>query len=162
MEPLYTTQTANTYEEFKRWNYALNKTRFILLAILLLLFIGIMAAYYLLHLISAATLFLSVFLAALIFAVFIALVSKTIKDTYYSNRSLLKSPVVSVNFYEDRLESDNKQQFSKYDYEDIFKILETKTNFYIMVSANTGIIIVKQNCSQELISFIQKLKNHRK
>lgn len=132
------------------------------MAVLLLLFIGIMTAYHLLHFICAATLFLSVFLTALIFVVFTALVNKTIKDTYYSNKSLLKFPVVFVNFYENRLESDNKQQFSKYDYEDIFKILETKTNFYIMVSANTSIIIVKQNCSQELITFIQEIKNNSK
>lgn len=37
MEPLFKTQTVNTYEEYKRWNLSLNKSRFIVMAVLLIL-----------------------------------------------------------------------------------------------------------------------------
>lgn len=44
-------------------------------------------------------------------------------------------------------------------YRQIYRIVETKTNFYIMLSRNQGIIIVKANCLPELIGFLTQLKN---
>ena len=44
-------------------------------------------------------------------------------------------------------------------YSQIFRILETKTNFYLLTAENQGTIIVKKNCSPALIAFLKELKN---
>ena len=41
-------------------------------------------------------------------------------------------------------------------YED--HLVETRTHFYLMTAANQGMIIIKNNCSAELIHFLQGLK----
>ena len=41
---------------------------------------------------------------------------------------------------------------------DILDILETPTNFYLMLAANSGIIVSKSNCTEGLVSFLQEMK----
>ena len=43
-------------------------------------------------------------------------------------------------------------------YKDLYEILETKDNFYLMLSQNQGVIIIKENCNKKLIEFIEGLK----
>lgn len=44
-------------------------------------------------------------------------------------------------------------------YYDLRKIIETKTNFYLMYGKGEGCIIVKENCSPGLIRFLKNLKD---
>ncbi len=44
-------------------------------------------------------------------------------------------------------------------YSDLRKIIETKTNFYLMYGRREGSIIVKENCSPGLIYFLRNLKD---
>lgn len=162
MEPLFKTQTVHTYEEYKRWNLSLNKSRFIVMAVLLILLLFIILLYSRFLLLNASTLILLVFLTAICAAVSAAGVTKTLKASYYSNKALQKCPVIQIEFYDHFFESKNERHYSKYFYEDIYKIVETKTNFYIMTAINSGTIVVKQNCAPELIVFIQGLKNNNK
>ena len=48
----------------------------------------------------------------------------------------------------------------KVEYTKLYKVLETKENFYLLIGRNQGIIIEKRNCSDKLIQFItdKKLK----
>ena len=63
-----------------------------------------------------------------------------------------------LRFAEDRFESvsDRGSAFVKYD--EIYKILETDTNFYLFLSKNQALNIIKANCSGELISFLREKK----
>lgn len=162
MEPLFTNQTAVTYEEYKRWNYAINKTKLITIGILygiiflLLLFLNLIQP-------EADKIFAVILFATfmvLLIVVFIMSFNGAVKKAYYSNRALQKCPVITNEFYGNYLESKNEQHYEKYFYEDIYRIMETQTNFYIMPAINSGIIISKQNCSPELINFLQTLKTN--
>mgnify|MGYP003305682378 CR=1 FL=1 len=42
--------------------------------------------------------------------------------------------------------------------DEIYKLYETKTNFYILLNAKEVMIIVKENCSEELCEFIRNKK----
>jgi len=43
-------------------------------------------------------------------------------------------------------------------YEELYKIIETPTNFYLMLSPQHGSIVIKENCSDELLMFLDQLK----
>ena len=54
--------------------------------------------------------------------------------------------------------SKTEKSESIVEYDKLYKIIETKTNFYLMIADNQGYIVSKANCSQELIDFIISLK----
>lgn len=61
-------------------------------------------------------------------------------------------------FYEDHLQETSNQQSVDVPYSSIAHLVETRTHFYLMTAANQGMIIIKNNCSAELIHFLQGLK----
>lgn len=44
------------------------------------------------------------------------------------------------------------------EYNKLNEIIETKTNFYLMISKNQGHMVLKENMSDDLQNFIRKLK----
>jgi len=85
------------------------------------------------------------------------LATKRIRKNYESYK-MLHGTTFSYTFFEDAMVSDGPKGTSKIAYKDLYKITETKTNFYIFVSSIQAFSIIKSGCSEELISFIQKLK----
>lgn len=163
MEPLFSVHTTNSLEEYKRWNFTLNKPRLIILCILVLLLVPLMV--YSAFSYDYGSIWLAVFSFLLTIgacAFFVAAVNQNIRKSYYSNRALQKCPAARIDFFNNYFEIKNERSYSKYFYEDIYRIVETKTNFYIMTASNSGVIIIKQNCLPELISFIQGLKSNIK
>ncbi len=162
MEPLFSAQTNNTFEEYKRWNYEINKSKLIIIGVLYLIIFLLLSFINIIYLKMDAVFAIILFMIfmVLIFVVFMQAFNSAIKKAYYSNKALQKCPVITTEFYNDYLESKNEQHYSKFFYEDIYKIVETGTNFYIMPAVNNGIIISKQNCRPELILFLQTLKNN--
>lgn len=167
MQPLFETQSVYTYEEYKRFNLeAMNLKKSLLIVtveIVLLVLITIIGStvgrVYGYFFPVAQFLFLFavamfVFCLILYFAVLL-----NIKKTYESNSILQKNPVSTVCFYNEYLTEANASSTTNLAYVDIYKIIETKTNFYIMIAKNQGIFILKQNCTPELITFLQSLKN---
>ena len=167
MQPLFVTQSVYTYEEYKRFNFAVIKLKkyLIIFAVEVIIFVlitiinsiaGRMYGYF-----FPVSQFLFLFAVALIAfcAIFYFAVLSSIKKTYESNSRFQKNPVNTVYFYNEHLTEANENSTINLEYADIYKIVETKTNFYIMMAKNQGIIIVKQNCSPELIIFLQSLKN---
>ena len=65
---------------------------------------------------------------------------------------------LDMTFNENDLKVNNLNGQSVINYDNIYEIIETKTRFYIMVSVNKGYIVVKDNCSKELIDRIRKIK----
>lgn len=95
-------------------------------------------------------------IAIVIFPLFL---NSNAKKLYYSNKMLQKNGLFTFDFYNDHFEAKTRNSFERVDYSDIARVIESKTNFYIMISLNQGYMIVKNNCSPELIAFITGLKN---
>ncbi len=83
-----------------------------------------------------------------------------IKKEYNTNK-ILQNTVTTFRFTEDKLEtsSDRGNAFIKYD--EIYKILETNTNFYLFISKNQALNVIKANCSEELTSFLHEKRVSR-
>lgn len=167
MEPLFITQSVCTYEEYKRFNLAIMNLRnvisifagnIVLLALMAVTISVTRTMYGYSNPISRFFFFLAV--ALLLFCLLFLLATLlSIKTTYDSNRAIQKNPVSTVYFYNEYLTEANVNGTTILAYADIYKIIETKTNFYIMLARNKGVIIIKQNCTPELIIFLQNLKN---
>ena len=157
MEPLFTTQTAYTLEEYKKFNQKLLLGKKIVLYILAFLILVLI-------LITAMTTRNSSIIVLGLLWLICALIllpiaqNSALKKAYYSNRTLQKSGLYTYNFFSNHLEAKTAKSFSSVEYCDIYNILESKTNFYIMIAINQAYIINKSNCSPELIEFIKNLK----
>lgn len=159
MEPLYKTQTAYSFEEYSKYNEAVLlkqkslKAVMIIIPVLYVLLMG--AVFYSTREIS--TVFALLFALLLSTVVFIASFKKTVKKTYYSNKAIT-SCVADFEFYDNYVREITQNGETKLEYSKIYKIIETKTNFYIMASVNQGFIIVKGNCPDGLVDFIKSIK----
>ncbi|WP_026661836.1 YcxB family protein [Butyrivibrio proteoclasticus] len=81
-----------------------------------------------------------------------------IKKEYNSNK-ILQTTVTTFRFDEDKLESSSDRGSAFVKYDEIYKILETDTNFYLFLSKNQALNVIKANCSDELISFLHNKKS---
>ena len=61
--------------------------------------------------------------------------------------------------YEDRIEQVNSLGTVSVKYDQLYRILENKSAFYLMVANNQGILIDKEKCSAELLKFLEELKS---
>ncbi len=61
-------------------------------------------------------------------------------------------------FFEDYFEVKTERRTYKVNYQDILKIIETKTHFYLKYEKYSAFILKKDNCSDELVQFIRKYK----
>lgn len=63
------------------------------------------------------------------------------------------------DFYDDCfMVTSNMVPLEPVRYFDLTKIIETNTNFYLMYAWREGYVIVKENCSPELIQFLHEIK----
>jgi len=156
MEKLYETKTKYTFEEYKKFNYAISTSiskmpiKVIIIEVLFLL-IAYMYMEQSLH-----TTLVSV-LCAIIFPIMIFMtINSNIKKTYNSNKTM-RDMDVEFEFYKDYCLYKCEIGENKIEYKNLYKVIETKSNFYLMIAKNQGIILKKDNCSQELQDFIKKL-----
>ncbi|MBP3207186.1 MAG: YcxB family protein [Campylobacter sp.] len=91
-----------------------------------------------------------------------------VKKTFYSNK-LSANQHSFFEFYDDyftektnEFNENSSSNFSKIKYDDLYKIIETKTNFYLFTGNILAYTIIKENCSAELIEFLQKIKKEFK
>ena len=161
MEPLYTTQFAYTLDEYLKYNNAVLKSQksFITVYIMFSLSSFVLGAisYYMIK----NTIF-SIFFALFFFIVFTiefpVVIKKSAKKAYYSNKTLDKN-ISNYEFFKDELKETNLHSVNVHKYSELTKIIETKTNFYLMISNQQGYLIKNDNCSPELITFLSELKN---
>ncbi len=79
------------------------------------------------------------------------------RRVYNANPQLQERHSV-MRFYEDHLQETSNHQSVDVPYSSIAHLVETRTHFYLMTAANQGMIIIKKNCSAELIQFLHELK----
>ena len=144
------------YFGLKKFNFYVNRKKFVFIYVLfaVLIIASILKCVFIGFAVTDAA-----FIGAIVFSAGLCyyLIIKEIKTNYNSNKQLTKT-VAKMEFFENEFIEKTERSSTAIRYEDLFEILESKTNFYLMLAKNQGAIIVKQNCSEELIEFIKNLK----
>lgn len=78
------------------------------------------------------------------------------KGIYKSNKAS-QNMDINIEFYNDYIIQKTDMGSYKVENDKIFKIIETKSHFYIMISKNQGIAIPKDKISKEIEEYIKKL-----
>lgn len=87
-------------------------------------------------------------------------VRKQKQQKEFADRDSTGNCYVVYDFYEDGfIMTCNMEESDLARYCDMWSIKETKTNFYILYEPRNGCILIKENCSPELIRFLRYLKN---
>lgn len=160
MKFLYQTFTDYNLEEFTRFNMIvplrISRYRPKILAVcyILMIFSGFLRVFTAPGT-SAFTYLLVVFALPLWY--WCMFPSSQCRRVYNANPQLQERHSV-MRFYEDHLQETSNQQSVDVPYSSIAHLVETRTHFYLMTAANQGMIIIKNNCSAELIHFLQGLK----
>ena len=150
MEPLYRLTNKYTYEEYKKINSAvimMKKTLVItIIAVLMILIGGILLE----------SLFLILF--AIIYPIlFVLFMNIGVKRVYNSNK-ILKDLDVNFEFYDDCFVVKHEAGEAKIPYDKLNEIIETKTNFYLMIARNQGYMVLKENMPEGFEEFIKSKK----
>ena len=162
---LFETETKWTYDEFKKMNRAMLKKRYIrkivLVIILLLVMLYLEANLYSTYKRIGFTPGRVAFIVGsmLVFLIICVLsylrVHNSIKKAYFSNKRI-QDATTHFSFYEDRIEINGCLGNSVIKYDELYKVIETKENFYLCVATNQASNIIKRNCSEELITFLRE------
>jgi len=151
MEPLFVTKTKYTFEEYKKFcNIVNNREGKLKLKLVVAELILLIAAFIL------QNLFLFVFV--LVYPPILWLVQKGIVKKTYESNQLFKDMELEFAFYDSYFLEKSVHGETKVEYAYLYKVLETETNFYLMIAKNQGYIILKENCSEELVKFIAGLR----
>ena len=150
MESLFHTTSKNTFDEYKKYVLTLQKKRLILTISLLVVFFCIVG-YFTKHIMF--------YVAAVIlpFLEYFSLV-RPLKKLYYSNK-LAVDAVLEYDFYDTYFTKKSVAGEDKIEYDKLAKIIETKTNFYLMLALNQGYMLKKEGMPKGLDEFIRKLKH---
>ncbi|WP_130836231.1 YcxB family protein [Lachnoclostridium sp. Marseille-P6806] len=81
-------------------------------------------------------------------------------EAWESDRTLRDS-VRRYFFYEDHVTAVSKHGELRLRYEDIYRVIATETNLYIMLGKAQGVNLVRAECSPELIAFVERLGEPR-
>ena len=150
MDFLYQTTATTTYHEYKKFTWALILTKRAVVYFILFELICLFSA-----IVTKSIFFFS-------FLVLYPLIiwwfqNRHIKKVYQSNK-VLQNAVSTYTFYEAYFTETNEFDHTKLEYQKLDKIIETKTNFYLMISKNQGFILTKENFPEGLIEFLRSIQ----
>ena len=162
MEPLFQTTSEYTLEEYHKFNHTV-QTKVNKLPILLAVMAAALVALAILQLLDGniplAVAF--VILGALLPLFFRWTQGRMEKRVFASNQAM-QGLVTTFTFYQDHFEQVNALGQTTLPYDKIYRTIETETNFYILLGKNQGMILIKQNCSPELVEFLHQLAAKKK
>lgn len=151
MEPLFRISQDYTFEEYEKFTNAVLKWNRIILGIFL--WFAFLSGVLLIGFNGSST---QAWFLILFPILYIILKNMSIKKYYKSNK-ILQDIKQEYEFYEEYFITKNENSESRVEYNKIYKMIETKTNFYIMIAQNQGFIISKSNCTEEMIKFLWTL-----
>lgn len=155
MEPLYTARTEMTFEEYRKFNryvnFYINRLPLVVLACAALLCLMAYLQRDWIFVVMAVLFPIAGFLAR----------SRQEKKAYRSNESV-QGTWCTYRFYEQGFEMESAIGHSRFAYRKLYRIAETKTNLYLMIAKNQGVILVKQDCPQGLVEFLRAKEEERK
>lgn len=152
MEPLFKISQEYTFKEYKKFTNAVLKWNLIIVSVFLLF--AFLSGVLLIAFNGSST--QAWFL--ILFPIIYVISKKMSIKKYYESNKILKDVIQEYEFYKDYLIAKNVNSEAKIEYNKIYKVIETKTNFYIMVAKNQGYIISKEVCSDELVEFLNGVK----
>lgn len=137
MEPLFTTQFAYTLEEYTKFNMEMSKRQRVIINILLLLFPICMGAINYFQYRNIKTSIISTILVLICSIISFIIISvdfkNKLKKVYYSNKTL-DSNVSNYEFFKNEFKETDLHGSSTHTYSELTQIIETETNFYLMIS----------------------------
>ncbi len=152
MEPLFKVSQEYTFAEYKKFTNAVLKWNRIILSIFF--WFAFLSGVLLIWVNGSSTLAWFLVLFPIIYVI-----NKNMNiKKYYNSNKILQDVTQDYEFYDEYFVTKNINSEAKIEYNKIYKLIETKTNFYIMIAKNQGYIISKTVCSEELIDFLKKLK----
>lgn len=86
----------------------------------------------------------------------------SMNKSYRSQKIAADSRRVDYVFYPDRMVVHTAASRSEIRYDQLYRVKETKTNFYLMVGVNQSMAVKKERCSDELLALLKSLKEERK
>ena len=151
-------ETKYTLDEYKKFNqvvldivYSGRKKRIIIITVCMLTVVGFVA----LKMYSSAVIAFIVYVA--LFYLDIRGNNKAIKDAWESNE-LMKDAVYYYKFSENKVEATSPKGLEILEYDKMYRLIETDTNFYMMIAKNVGFIILKASMTNEQIEFVRGLE----
>lgn len=155
---MYETESYWNIEEIKKMNRAflikLNKWYLILVTVVELLILVLSVMCFM----RGSAKFGCIYLAFLIaFPLFIVLRYNLMAKKAYNTNKLLQNNTNRFTFLEDRFEINSGRGNTVIRYDELYKVLETDTNFYLFISNKQAYNIIKANCSEKLIQFLKGL-----
>ena len=149
MNSLFHAKSKNTYDEYKKYVLTFNKKRMLLTILLVdafLFAVGTITKNY----------FFYIFLIIIPIMEYLSTVVPA-KKVYYSNEFAVDAEL-DYDFYEDYFIKTSSVGTEKVEYTRLLKIVETKTNFYLMIALNQGYMLKKEDMPQGLDEFIRNIK----
>ena len=160
MKEAYETSVELNYMEYKKMCQVLNGRRIIIITIIISGFL-LASGLFLLIMGSIVTGGFFLVLAAgyplLLWGVFTRSVRKS-----FSSQKLLENQHIHYEFLEDRFIARSDISRAEIRYPMLYRIIETKTNFYLLVGPNQSFVVKKENCSGELTAFLGELRKRQK
>lgn len=158
MEPLFTTTTTVTLDEYMKYSerISLKSKRFVgmlIITTVLLLLLSLVA-----FLNKSYTKAMVCVIVGMLYPVVSMVYSRIDMKRVYNRDALIHDALCKFSFFAQHMVGEGLTDCLEYTYDRLYSIVETETNFYIMIAKDQGWIVVKQNCTPELIAFIQEIK----
>lgn len=150
MNSLYKTTTKNTFEEYKKFSrkILLNKPTVIIYALV--------TAFLAIDGIILKNMYFIFFV--ILYPTVIWLLHTTQTKKVFKTNKVLQNTDVTYEFYETNFTETNPCGTTKIEYAKLYKIIETKTNFYLMIAKNQGFILCKKDFPNGLNEFLRNIK----
>ena len=82
---------------------------------------------------------------------------KSVERTY-KKATAMHDARIDYRFYEDRFVKVFAEAEEEYQYTALYKIIETETNFYLMIGKTRGYVLVKANMPEGMAEFVSSIK----
>lgn len=150
------TKTTITLDEVTKWyNYIIKKryNKYYIIWIAFIVLFSIIGNYVLAAWIA---------IVLLLFPLFLHWSIKRMAKKHLQSNKFVQNETFIYEFHKEHFMISQKQSYVEIAYADLYDIVETKENFYLMPHNTASYIIIKSNCSIELIEFIENIKDHLK
>lgn len=158
---IYQTKTIIDQKEFKKFQkFYLNKFKNSFIPKLIIVLLALAAITINFFRGNFDIVFLIIIFIIAYVIVFTLTINIQINKMYKSNRriNVLEE---TITFYDDYLESKSSHNYCRVEYKDIYRVCETKNNFYIFISDNQAFILIKKNI-ENVESFKSFIKDEKK
>ncbi len=158
MDALYNIDSTVTWDEYKRFCKVVQKSnsrsKILTYVCLIIVLIG---SIFLIKAHRYYPTIMAVFILVIGFSSVFVKQRREVKRAWNTNKNMQNS-LHHFLFYEDYLEDKSSTSMVKLLYNEIHKIIITDTNIYIMSGSTQGLLISKENCDEEFLSFIFSIK----